>query len=173
MPLPRGLHYGPHEQRNREKAYDNAMRAVQREIRKAPQTVIGRLATRNRLVALFGQFAVAALGLEDQAVELITSDFLPAGIEFARWARRFDAQLSMASIIQACRNAWTVCGLQPLLGEHFEITPSIVGYSLLYPYTMNPARPSGASALASGSGCAMARFRPKMTARSRYGPWSG
>jgi hypothetical protein len=164
MPLPRGLHYGPHEQRNREKAYDNAMRAVQREIRKAPQTVIGRLATRNRLVALFGQFAVAALGLEDQAVELITSDFLPAGIEFARWARRFDAQLSMASIIQACRNAWTGCGLQPLLGEHFEITPSIVGYSLLYPYTDNYLDSHDES------GAAKRRFCARFRERLRDGP---
>jgi hypothetical protein len=43
----------------------------------------------------------------------------------------------MADIIQANRNAWTACGLQPLLGERIELTPSILGYSLLYPYTDN------------------------------------
>ena len=43
----------------------------------------------------------------------------------------------MADIIQACRNAWTACGLQPLLGERVGITPSILGYSLLYPYSDN------------------------------------
>jgi hypothetical protein len=43
----------------------------------------------------------------------------------------------MPDIIQACRNAWTACGLQPLLGEHVRITPSILGYSLLYPYSDN------------------------------------
>jgi hypothetical protein len=43
----------------------------------------------------------------------------------------------MADIIQACRNAWTACGLQPLLGERIGITPSILGYSLLYPYSDN------------------------------------
>ncbi|HEY1160778.1 MAG TPA: hypothetical protein VGE83_09125 [Terracidiphilus sp.] len=43
----------------------------------------------------------------------------------------------MADTIQACRNAWTACGLQPLLGEPMGLTPSIVGYSLLYPYSDN------------------------------------
>jgi hypothetical protein len=43
----------------------------------------------------------------------------------------------MEDIIQACRNAWTACGLQPLFGERIGITPSILGYSLLYPYSDN------------------------------------
>jgi hypothetical protein len=59
------------------------------------------------------------------------------GAKLARWARRFDASLSMADIVQACRNAWTACGLQPLLGERVGLTPSILGYSLLYPYSDN------------------------------------
>jgi len=48
-----------------------------------------------------------------------------------------DAGLSMGDIIQACRNAWTACGLQPLLGERVGLTSSILGYSLLYPYSDN------------------------------------
>jgi hypothetical protein len=39
----------------------------------------------------------------------------------------------MADTIQACRNAWTCCGLQALLGQPMELTPSILAYSLLYP----------------------------------------
>ena len=70
-------------------------------------------------------------------VDLLTNDFLPVGTKLARWARRFDPTLSMADITQACRNAWTACGLQPLLGESIGITPSILGYSLLYPYSDN------------------------------------
>src|SRR6185312_99691 len=68
---------------------------------------------------------------------LLTDDFLPVGTTLARWARRFDETLSMADIIQACRNAWTACGLQPLLGAKVRITPAIIGYSLLYPYSDN------------------------------------
>jgi hypothetical protein len=59
------------------------------------------------------------------------------GTKLARWARRFDESLSMPDIIQACRNAWTACGLQPLFGAQIKLTPSILGYSLLYPYTDN------------------------------------
>jgi hypothetical protein len=77
------------------------------------------------------------LDLEHEAVQLLIDDFLPAGTRLARWARRFDARLSMDDIIQACRNAWTACGLQPLLGERVRITPSILGYNLLYPYSDN------------------------------------
>jgi len=62
---------------------------------------------------------------------------LPAGTTLARWARRFDPNLSFADITQACRNAWTACGLQPLLGVRVGITPAILGYSLLYPYSDN------------------------------------
>jgi hypothetical protein len=43
----------------------------------------------------------------------------------------------MDDIIQACRNAWTACGLQPLLGQPMNLTPAIIGYSLLYPYSDN------------------------------------
>jgi hypothetical protein len=49
-------------------------------------------------------------------------------------AGRSDPDLSVAGIIQAARNAWTACGLQPLLGVPLALTPSILGYSLLYPY---------------------------------------
>ncbi len=90
-----------------------------------------------RIVAVFPGFASVALGLEDDAVYLLTEGFLPAGTQLARWASRFDPTLSIAATIQACRNAWTACGLQPLLADRMEITPSILGYSLLYPYSDN------------------------------------
>jgi hypothetical protein len=45
------------------------------------------------------------LDLQHEAVQLLIDDFLPAGTSLARWARRFEARLSMDDIIQACRNA--------------------------------------------------------------------
>jgi hypothetical protein len=59
------------------------------------------------------------------------------GTELARWTRSFDPTLSMADTIQACRNAWIACGMQALLGRPMELTPSILAYSLLYPYSDN------------------------------------
>jgi hypothetical protein len=129
--------YSPKEQQKRERAYDQGLRAVERELKRAPRTKTELMATQDRIVASFAQFSAIALDLEGETIQLLTRDFLPVGTQLARWARRFDASLSMAEIIQACRNAWTACGLQPLLGERVEMTPSILGYSLLYPYSDN------------------------------------
>jgi hypothetical protein len=145
-PAQAGRRFSRREQQEREKAYDNGLRIVECEARRAPQTKAERLKTQNRLVAAFARFSATALDLEDEAVELLTNEFLPVGTGLARFARQFDASLSMADITQACRNAWTACGLQPLLGERVEITPSILAYSLLYPYSDNYLDRDGVSA---------------------------
>ena len=125
------------QQREREQAYDAALREVEREARRTPRTRPERLAAQDRITASFARFAAAALDLKGEAIQLLTGDFLPVGTKLARWARQFDPTLSMSDIVQACRNAWTACGLQPLLAEPIALTPSILGYSLLYPYTDN------------------------------------
>ena len=135
--LPPSVSYTRREQRAHEKAYDMGLRAVQREGRRVPRNAAERLLMQQRIVALFPRFASVALGLDDQENALITHRFLPIGTELARWARRFDPTLSNADAIQACRNAWTCCGLQALLGKPMELTPSVLAYSLLYPYSDN------------------------------------
>jgi hypothetical protein len=125
------------EQRKREQAYDEALRAAEREAKRVPRSRAQRLEAQDRITAAFARFSGVALDLDDNAIHLLTDDFLPVGTRLAQWARRFDASLSMADIVQACRNAWTACGLQPFLGEEIALTPSILGYSLLYPYSDN------------------------------------
>jgi hypothetical protein len=125
------------EQQEREKAYDAELITVEREARRNARTKVERIATQDRIAASFGRFAASALGLEPAAVNLLTNDFLPAGTKLAQWSKKFDASLSTVDILQACRNAWTACGLQALLGERIGITPAILGYSLLYPYSDN------------------------------------
>ena len=132
-----GTHYTRKQQQDREKAYDQALRAVEREARRAPRTKADRIKTQDRIVAAFARFSATALDLEEETVHLLTDGFLPVGTNLARWARQFDPNLGMADIIQACRNAWTACGLQPLLGVRMGMTPSVLGYSLLYPYSDN------------------------------------
>ena len=127
----------PNEQARREGAYDEALHAVEREAKQVRRGRTERAAAQHRIVAIFPRFASIALGLEDQAVRLLTDGFLPVGTQFAQWARRFDPDLSLVDTTQACRNAWTVCGIQPLLGDPMQMTPAIVGYSLLYPYSDN------------------------------------
>lgn len=130
-------HFSPEEQKLRENEYDRALRLVECEanqLRRKPQD---RIAAQQRIVAIFPRFASIALGLEDNAIHMLTDGFLPIGTQFAQWAKRFDPDLSMADTIQACRNAWTVCGIQPLVGDQMRLTPGIIGYSLLYPYSDN------------------------------------
>jgi hypothetical protein len=132
-----GMRFTLQEQKQREQANDEGEQAVERELRRTPSNRAQRREMRDRIIATFARFSGAALGLEPEAVKLLTDDFLPAGARFARLAREFDAKLSMADTIQACRSAWTACGLQLLLGAPMGITPSILGYSLLYPYSDN------------------------------------
>ena len=133
-PLPR---FNPQEQRQREKAYDQGLRSVEREARRVPKTKAERVLARQRIVDTFPPFAAVALGLEPKAVELLTGTFLPVGTALARWARSFDPEITVPDTIQACRNAWTACGLQALLGRPMQLTPSLLGYSMLYPYSDN------------------------------------
>jgi hypothetical protein len=132
-----GPRFSPTQQQEREQAYDAGLLAVEREAKRIPRSNAERLGMQDRIVASFARFSASALDLPAEATQILTHDFLPVGVSLARWARRFDANLSMPDIIQACRNAWTACGLQPLLGERVRITPSILGYSLLYPYSDN------------------------------------
>ena len=132
-----GPRFSPADQQRKEDAYDEALRTVECEAKQARHSRSERNAAQRRIVAVFPPFASAALGLEDDAVHLLSNGFLPIGTQFAQWARRFDPDLTMTDTIQACRNAWTVCGIQPLLGDRMRMTPSILGYSLLYPYSDN------------------------------------
>ncbi|HEY3626581.1 MAG TPA: hypothetical protein VGL00_09860 [Terracidiphilus sp.] len=129
--------YAKPQQKTRENAYDRGIRDVEDELKTKPLTAAECAAQQDRLIANFGRFATTALSLEDDAVHTITHEFIPVGRELACWTRRFDPAMTKADILQACRNAWTACGLQPLLGRPTELTPSILAYSLMYPYSDN------------------------------------
>ena len=132
-----GRHFTPAEQQERETAYDEALHAVESELRRTPTPRADHQHVRARLIEAFGRFSAKALDLEESMLNLLSQEFLPVGTRLARWARNFDPWLPMAGIVQACRNAWTACGLQPLLGERVHLTPSILAYSLIYPYSDN------------------------------------
>ena len=125
LPAPAGTRYSLAEQLVREAAYDEGMEAVE------------RAAARTHAIDAFGRFSATALNLSGEATQLLTNEFLPVGTELISWARQFDPSLGMPDIIQACRNAWTACGMQPLLGLRVHLTPAIFGYSMLYPYSDN------------------------------------
>ena len=177
-PVQDGPRFSPADQQRKEDAYDEALRTVEREAKQARRSGAERIAAQRRIAAVFPRFASIALGLEDDAVHLLTDGFLPIGTQFAQWSRRFDPKLTMADTIQACRNAWTVCGIQPLLGDRMQMTPSILGYSLLYPYSDNyldsekiPTAASSNSARAFAIASAACRSRRATIMNPPCGPW--
>jgi hypothetical protein len=133
-PFPR---FAPREQGKREQAYDRGLRSVESVARSAPRTEGDHLLARQRLVGTFPPFAAVALGLKPDAVDLLMGVFLRTGTELTQWARSFDPGLTVPDTIQACRNAWTACGLQALVGEPMQLTTPIAAYSMLYPYSDN------------------------------------
>ena len=82
-----GAQYSVQEQQRREKAYDEALRAVERELKRTPRSKTERLQTQARITAAFARFSATALGLEPDAIDLLTHDFLPVGTKLARWAQ--------------------------------------------------------------------------------------
>ena len=136
-PIALTAQYSLRDHESRESAYDAALREVEFEAGRLARNPGDRIAAERRMIASFARFAQNALDLEQEQIALLTDDFLPAGVDFARRARQFDPLISREDTVQACRNAWTACGLQPLLGVPSGITPSILGYSLLYPYSDN------------------------------------
>jgi hypothetical protein len=95
-------------------------------------------ALQERLGETFRSLAAEAMGFTTRQLDSLPSQaFSGVSEEFVRMARAFDPKLSGEDIYQAGRNAWTANGLQWLLGLPVEITPSILAYSLLYPYTDN------------------------------------
>jgi len=132
-----GPRFCPQEQQKREDAYEEALEKVEREAKYARRGGKQRAEAQRRVVGVFPRFATVALGLEDDAVDMLMNGFIPIGTQFAQWARRFDPALPMMDVVQACRNAWTMCGIQPLVGDEMRLTPAIIGYSLLYPYSDN------------------------------------
>jgi len=160
---PTGPLFNPAEQLKREAAYDEGLVAVEREARRAPRNREERLKAQRRIVAALPRFAAVALGLEGETIEMLTDGFLPVGTQFARAARRFDPALSAADVIQACRNAWSACGMQPMLGQPMAMTSSILGYSLLYPYSDNHIDDRAVPAAAKRE--FSARFRDRLLGR--------
>jgi hypothetical protein len=84
------------------------------------------------------RLAEETLGFEAGQLDLFPAQaFSEVSEQFVRRARAFDPGLSAEDLYQAGRNAWTANGLQWLLGKPVQMTPAILAYSLLYPYTDN------------------------------------
>ena len=83
-------------------------------------------------------FLKSAFNFEDKHLDIIFSEgYIEATKKFIKTGHRFDPNLSIEDIFQACRNVWIINGIQSMMGLPVELTPSIFAYSMLYPYTDN------------------------------------
>ncbi|MGH9696911.1 MAG: hypothetical protein ACRD5Z_22385, partial [Bryobacteraceae bacterium] len=126
-----GRTFGHQEQAEREALFDRALDDIQARIFEGEHES-------HRIACTVAHLACSALDIDDDRTEaLLRDDFSAIARDLAAWARALDAGVSTVDILQACRNAWTACGLQALLGEPPRLTPAIFAYSMLYPYSDN------------------------------------
>ncbi len=67
--------------------------------------------------------------------------------EFVRAARAFDPSIDEESVYQASRNVLIMNSFQMHFGREIALTPSVLAYSLLYPYTDNYIDDAGVDAM--------------------------
>jgi hypothetical protein len=133
-----GPTYSPNEKKACESKLMNCLDQLGEELRWISQDRPDRRALQDRLFPLAGNFLKTTFGLEDRHVAALTSyGFAESVEEFVRQARQFDPDISAADIYQAGRNAWSMNLMQYLMGMPVEVTPAILAYSLLYPYSDN------------------------------------
>ena len=133
-----GPTYTAHAQTDNEKRLLGFLAQVEQVLASPPRSREELLMHRAPLGAAFRTLAEEALGFHAAQLEGLPSQaFSDASEGFVQGARLFDPHLRAQDIYQAGRNAWTAFGLQWLLCIAVELTPSILAYSLLYPYTDN------------------------------------
>ncbi|MCU1257832.1 MAG: hypothetical protein JWO80_717 [Bryobacterales bacterium] len=133
-----GREYTPAEQSANEAHLAQSGEALRTHIPRPDASDADREKSHAFIASAFVRFARSALSLEDRhATLLLDGGFARIGPALDKQARRFDPQITDADILQACRNAWTACGLQSLYGQPMDLTPAIFAYSMLYPYSDN------------------------------------
>jgi len=133
-----GPSYTAQAQTQNEKGLLGSLDQVKHILANPPRSRDEAQAAQLRLGATFRQLAEGVLGFKAAQLDLLPSQaFSDASEQVVRRSRAFDPGLSAEHIYQAGRNAWTAHGLQWLLGLPVQLTPAILGYSLLYPYTDN------------------------------------
>jgi hypothetical protein len=130
--------YCPREQKAHEAGLRESLERLGQELTQIATDHPGQAALQERLLPVAGGILQTSFGLEARHLQALPSfGFTEAVAEFVRQARRFDPHISAADIFQAGRNAWSMNLMQYLMGLPVEVTPSVLAFSLLYPYSDN------------------------------------
>lgn len=87
---------------------------------------------------IFKAFLEDVFDFRKEHLEIILSEqFRGVSKDFFYRARAFGPELSPENIYQGLRNVWIMNGIQLMMELPVEITPSMFGYSMIYPYSDN------------------------------------
>ena len=130
--------YSPADQRDNEREADRLNNILERALRDYPDKKRRQSAWRDRMVYLLRRYGTRILGFPESHFDIIFSrEYFEATRAFIREARAFDVSIETQALGQALRNVWIMNCLQLFLGRQPALSPSILAYSLLYPYTDN------------------------------------
>jgi hypothetical protein len=133
-----GPAYTIRQQLEKEKEMEEHLGALYHELRKPPPPPDEVETVQEHMIELFINIAKASLGLDDHHFDyLLGKGLREVTAEFTRMARRFDPLIKDEDIYQAYRNSSSMHLMQLLLSLPVEVTPSVFGFSMLYPYTDN------------------------------------
>lgn len=130
--------YTPSEKYSRENILDQYLESAKALRQKKQSGINISSEDEKRFLASTRSFFCQALSFTPRQLDVMFSDTTTeVSRQFARQARQFDPNIPFVDILQAGRNVWIMNGLQIVLGVPVKLTPSILAYSLLYPYTDN------------------------------------
>lgn len=133
-----GPPFSAEQQRENARGAERLIDEVSEAVLRFPDDDRDRAAWRAALEARVRLFGTRHLGWPQSYQNLLfADDYYAATVAFVREARAFDAGVRAEDVGQALRNVWIGNSLQMLLDLPVRLTPSLFGYSMLYPWTDN------------------------------------
>jgi hypothetical protein len=128
---------GDSEHSIRESHLDRFLDQALVELQHPPSTPDGYSLLEARMLLSLAQLGAAVFDLTPSQLEILLQRGMPQSlVEFAQTARTHHS-ISDDEIFQASRNVGVMNTLQLMLGQQCRLTPAVISYSLLYPYSDN------------------------------------
>lgn len=124
--------------RDKEKQTDKFIEQFVNQIKGFPEQAEERRKWKKNIQNLMDEFIKDSdlMSCEDKEI-LLKNELIQVTEDFITEVKKFNPNINAEDIGQAMRNIWIMNLIQMLLGKKAELTPSIFGYSMLYPYTDN------------------------------------
>ncbi|QGY46693.1 hypothetical protein GM418_24450 [Maribellus comscasis] len=130
--------YSSNEQKIREQHFSDFQQKINGLKSKRKVEELRRSDPSQTFFPVFKSFLQTVFDFDQEHLEIILSDkFKNVSRDFFYKAREFGPELSPENIYQGMRNVWIMNGIQLMMDIPVDITPSVFGYSMIYPYSDN------------------------------------